>query len=135
MQLRYSYIVFLFVVFASCKNDINSEEVIKVMGAIYNSFPKVIPPPPNVRDVNPEIRNPDEFLKRKYAIFQEYINLNPSRGSVANVFYEKGSDELFKEVQIDSALFTLVKQIPVVKNDKYINKKKLNDYLKKDYKL
>lgn len=131
MQLRFSFLILFFLII-SCKSIDYNEEEIKVIGTIYKAIPKVIPPPPPVKgDINSEIRNPVDFLKHRYAIFQEFINIKPTN-NVANVFYEYKSNELFKEISIDSVSIGLVRYLGKLDSNENFNKEELNKFVNKD---
>jgi hypothetical protein len=125
MQLKNSYKILLFLFIISCQSIDKNKEEIAVLGVIYNTVPKVIPPPPPLKNEMDTILVKQKKLK--YAIYNKFINLE-SKGHISNIFYKYDSGKLFDEVMVDSISIQLARSLVKLDYNKNYDKKEFDKY-------
>jgi hypothetical protein len=123
-KILYSLLV-LFLSIYSCSNYENEQEL-QVIKAVYNSSPKIIPPPPLLNDSIK--RKP---LEHKYAINENFFN-GKYKASISNVFTKRESNKWTDSEVLDSLTWSLARKLikQESKQDK-IDTAKLQELLNK----
>lgn len=130
--------VSLFLLIVSCNKVDNINEEIAVVGYMYNSIPKKLPPPPPTKnsELDSSIFNRIDYSKLKpfrfsYAIYERFDNSGLNR-EINTSFFKAKSNKLFERENIDSLETVLVKNLGNVNGDIFIDKKHLNNYVNED---
>ena len=114
----------LFLFFASCEKENNSEEV-KLIGDFYNKTSIKLPSDKSQLDLNQDKLN---FL---YGI-NENLNNKGLNKEIVNSFFVFDSDVLFERKEISEEELALIKDLKALKGKK-INKELLDEYVGRSF--
>ena len=136
--MRINIFIIILILSISCSRNKEIDEEIIVIGHVYNTIPKVIPPIPIQSNEFDSIGIKIDYSKRdslyfNYAIYKQFNNnVSGLNKEVNKSFFKPNSKKLFEREDIDSSSMALIRKIGTIDSEYFINDELLNNYVGKN---